>query len=104
MKPAPIESPTKDVRDPSALGRVSDSTDQGHIVVGASYRLGSRFSRPNLAAPFLLLFVMLCTGSVAAQESGQADPGGMTIREQTLTVQISADLAGNSVEIVASHT
>ena len=36
MKPIPIKLPTNDLCDPSAPGRVSDSTD--HIVVGAPHR------------------------------------------------------------------
>jgi outer membrane receptor for ferrienterochelin and colicins len=58
-------------------GRVSDSTDQGHIVVGA----GSRLSRRNRAVHWLLLFVMLCAGSVAAQESREADLGGLSMED-----------------------
>jgi outer membrane receptor for ferrienterochelin and colicins len=60
-------------------GRIPNSTDQGHIVVGAPHRSGSRLSRRNLAVHWLLLFVMLCAVSVAAQESRQAELGGLSM-------------------------
>ena len=62
-------------------GRVSDTTDQGHIVVGAPHRSGSRLWRRNRAVHWLLLCVMLCAGSVAAQESSQTELGGRSMED-----------------------
>jgi outer membrane receptor for ferrienterochelin and colicins len=63
------------------LVRISDSTGQGHIVVGAPHRSGSRLWRRNRAVHWLLLFVMLCAGSVAAQESRQTELGGRSMED-----------------------
>jgi len=73
-----IEGTRRRMVDP---GRVSDSTDQGHVVVGALHRSGSRFSRRNRAVHFLLLFAMLCARSVAAQDSGQTELGGQSMED-----------------------
>jgi hypothetical protein len=62
-------------------GRVSDPTDQGHIVVCAFHRSGSWLSRRNRSVHLLILFVMLCIGSVAAQDTGQAGLGGLSTKD-----------------------
>ena len=64
-------------------GRVLDSTDQGYVVVGALHRSGSRLSRRNRAVHLLILFAMLCAGSVAAQESHETDLGGLSMEDLT---------------------
>ena len=62
-------------------GRVSDSIDQGHIVVCAFLCSGSWLSRRNRSVHLLILFGMLCIGSVAAQDTGQADLGGLSMED-----------------------
>src|ERR1700686_596595 len=62
-------------------GRVSDTTDQGHIVVGAPHRSGSRLWRRNRAVHWLLLFAMFCASSVAAQESRQTELAGRSMED-----------------------
>jgi iron complex outermembrane receptor protein len=62
-------------------GRVSNTTDQGYSVEGAPHRSGNPLSRRNRAGRGLLLFAMLCTGSVEAQQSGQADLGGQSMED-----------------------
>lgn len=51
------------------------------IVAGASHRSGRRLSRSKRAVLLLLLFVMLCARSVAAQESRQTELGGQSMED-----------------------
>jgi iron complex outermembrane receptor protein len=62
-------------------GRVSNSIDDRQIVVGAPHRSGSRLWQRNLAVHSLLLFVMLCATSGAAQESPQTELGGRSMED-----------------------
>jgi outer membrane receptor for ferrienterochelin and colicins len=63
------------------LVRVSGPADQGHIARSGLPSSVIRLWRQNPARSWLLLFVMLCAGTVAAQQSGQADLGGQSMED-----------------------
>src|SRR5271169_707712 len=52
---------------------------QGRLAGSIPHCPGSLYSRRNHAVRWLLLFAMLCAGSVAAQQSGQDDLGGQSM-------------------------